>query len=527
MNKFMLFISVCVVSIFSSLSAKEFLTVIDNLSETKNYYIIEQVEQHSIAIVTEEELKSLQRSDCHVTVVDTSPRKKIYYLIYPEEEPIEKIRVMGTVIQEFEESLLLRVSKQEEDALFDLRSSLNLIEFDKMIFDRPMPQPIQDLNFSNNPEIQAVVDLIREDSIRSYIKQLQEIPSRHVSYTFNSEEAIPWIANKLREYGLDSVYTKKVSNYNAPNVVGIKIGSKYPTLKKYFLIGGHPDCMPRSNPNYGADDNATGVSCFLEIARVFQNCSFEHTIYFVGYNAEEVGMVGSNQFASNASRNNHEIYGVINLDMIGHTDKYEYHLVSYKRSIAGCKEFCYLFNKCAQNYTDLEVKIDSKEPTSSDHASFWRKGYIALKHREYEKCNGVYHTKNDFLDNKDGLNNTRHVTEVARAAAATLCESAKLIEHSAIQSKPATIIRDVVITKGLNSKVEITFHLKEQQFLRFKLYTFKGTLIKESILRLYSKGRDKYILPLHTGNDSPLAKGVYFVQVQGADFSQQIKFSNY
>ncbi len=529
MAKFIITISVCLLCFVSIASGNEYLTVIEDSKEAKNYHVIEQVENHSIAIVNEEELAVLKTKKCPFSVVDKSPREKIYYVIYPEEELIDKIKAMGTVIAEFDESLLLRVTKAEEDALFDLRSSLNLIEFDAMIFDRPMPKPIKDLNsnISNNPEIQKVADLIREDSIRSYVKQLQEIPSRHVSYKYNEDEAVPWIAKKLKEYGCDSVYTKDLSRYNAPNVIGIKIGTKYPTLKKYFLIGGHPDCMPRSNPNYGADDNASGVASFLEVARAFKNCSFEHTIYFVGYNAEEVGLVGSNQFASHASRNNHEIYGVINLDMIGHTDKYEYHLVSYKRSIKGCREFCYLFNECADKYTKLQVKIDTQEPGSSDHASFWRKGYIALKHREYEKCNGVYHTKNDVLDNRRGLNNTAHVTEIAKAAAATLCESAKLIENSAIKSNPKIILQDISIVKNSNNNVAIKFNVRKKQTLQFKLFTFKGKLLRESIQLSYSEGANQYLLPLKTKNSMPLAKGIYFVQVQGTDFTKQITFTNY
>lgn len=43
----------------------------------------------------------------------------------------------------------------------------------------------------------------------------------------------------------------------------------------------------------GADDNASGVSALLEVARILFNVSLNHSIIFVLFSGEEQGKLGS------------------------------------------------------------------------------------------------------------------------------------------------------------------------------------------------------------------------------------------
>jgi Zn-dependent M28 family amino/carboxypeptidase len=66
----------------------------------------------------------------------------------------------------------------------------------------------------------------------------------------------------------------------------------------------------------GANDNASGVSAVIELARYFQEMPKpERTIYFVAFTAEEVGGYGSRYFSSQVDPD--QIMAMFNIEMIG------------------------------------------------------------------------------------------------------------------------------------------------------------------------------------------------------------------
>ena len=97
------------------------------------------------------------------------------------------------------------------------------------------------------------------------------------------------------------------------NVVGELIGATTPD--RIYIIGGHYDHLEGDRP--GGDDNASGTAGVLEAARILSRYHFDSTIRFIGFNAEEDGLLGSKDYVDNhvipAGEN---IMGMINLDMI-------------------------------------------------------------------------------------------------------------------------------------------------------------------------------------------------------------------
>nr|WP_255452878.1 M28 family peptidase [Aquimarina sp. RZ0] len=75
-----------------------------------------------------------------------------------------------------------------------------------------------------------------------------------------------------------------------------------------YIVCAHCDSLT----DYGADDNATSTSAILEIARILSQYCIENTIIYALWDQEEVGLIGSKNYASNGDN----IVGVINLDMI-------------------------------------------------------------------------------------------------------------------------------------------------------------------------------------------------------------------
>jgi hypothetical protein len=97
------------------------------------------------------------------------------------------------------------------------------------------------------------------------------------------------------------------------NVVGELTGTTTP--ENIYIIGGHYDHLEGDRP--GGDDNASGTAGVLEAARVLSQYRFESTIRFIGFNAEEDGLLGSKDYVeTHVIPGGENIVGMLNLDMI-------------------------------------------------------------------------------------------------------------------------------------------------------------------------------------------------------------------
>jgi hypothetical protein len=107
------------------------------------------------------------------------------------------------------------------------------------------------------------------------------------------------------------------------NVVAIQKGTKYPN--RFIIMTGDIDSRNSDTMDYegdapGANDNASGMAGTIEAARVLSKYSFENSIVYLGLSGEEQGLFGGKGFAEYAKKNNWEIIGVLNNDMIGNIE---------------------------------------------------------------------------------------------------------------------------------------------------------------------------------------------------------------
>ncbi len=95
--------------------------------------------------------------------------------------------------------------------------------------------------------------------------------------------------------------------------------SKLPIL----VVGAHYDSTAHTP---GADDNASAVAALVELARWFgprlKNAAtpFKARVLLVGYDLEELGVVGSSAHAARIFRDKLPLLGMISLEMLGYTD---------------------------------------------------------------------------------------------------------------------------------------------------------------------------------------------------------------
>jgi len=115
------------------------------------------------------------------------------------------------------------------------------------------------------------------------------------------------------------------------NVIAKIPGKKAKEDRKYIVIGGHYDHLGHGGTNsgsrrpdtnaihFGADDNASGIAAMLEIAEKLETLkdSLSRTIIFIGFGAEEQGLIGSKYFMKHSEIDPENIEAMINIDMVG------------------------------------------------------------------------------------------------------------------------------------------------------------------------------------------------------------------
>jgi hypothetical protein len=523
----------CIFSFLSIITSEEYLLTVKDLAEKEDYFIIEQVVGNYIVIANDEELGELQKRSSSLKILDKNPREHQYYLVFPVAETRESIAKAGTILEEFvdvteqkefQRSFLVRVPEGNEDVLFDLRAEKNFLQYDKMVFPTEPPpgfRPYNPETFTYNQLIQDMVDAVNQDTLRYMVTYMQDIRSRHASYNFNKDEMVPWFCDLLREYGCDSVFEQDInsSNYDAPNPVGIRVGEKYPSYTRYYIVGGHPDAMPRQDINYGADDNATGASMVLEAARVMQNYNFEYTIVYMGFNAEEVGLLGSKRWAEVADARGDTILGTISYDMAGHTGSRERFRIRYYTELPGCEEYAYLFENASDMYTQLDLYVASLSSINgwSDHASFWRKGFLALYGMEGEMSSNVYHTLGDTVDCPDGLNNFPFFRRTVQAsiAATAIKECAAVMEQvgGIVKEPKSDKNRGQSIIPGTGNIIRISFTVNNsRQPVTLHIYNSSGKIINSIEAGLFPKGTHSINWNCKSYNGKSVAKGLYIIE---------------
>ncbi len=186
---------------------------------------------------------------------------------------------------------------------------------------------------------------------------------------------------------------------NVCNVIAVKEGVQNPN-NEIYVVGSHYDS--RENP--GADDNATGIGCQLEMARIFARQYFAKTIVFAIFDSEEryeavtgKHRLGSLRYVDQHSTDN--IKGMISVDMIG----WQAPSPNTNRAwICGRTSFNairYDLQSALTNYGGGLNGILYASDNMSDHYSFEQAGISACCLIEYNwSGNTRYHTANDYVE---------------------------------------------------------------------------------------------------------------------------------
>ncbi|WBL27395.1 M28 family metallopeptidase [Zunongwangia sp. HGR-M22] len=196
---------------------------------------------------------------------------------------------------------------------------------------------------NKDPKIYDIIDKISADSIEADIRKLVDFGTRNTfSDTVSDKRGIGaarrWIKSEFDNIAsecncMDVFYqkdfVKKEDGSRIPkdawvvNVVAIQKGKKYPN--RYIIMSGDIDSRASNTMDFkidapGANDNASGMAGTMEAARVLSQYEFENSIVYVGLSGEEQGLFGGKGLAQYAKKNNWDIIGILNNDMIGNIE---------------------------------------------------------------------------------------------------------------------------------------------------------------------------------------------------------------
>ncbi|QTE22245.1 M28 family peptidase [Polaribacter cellanae] len=157
------------------------------------------------------------------------------------------------------------------------------------------------------------------------------------SGTAGIEKAAVYIENEFKKIGLSTfgeledyrqTFTFKNrrtgEDITSSNIIGVLEGKS--KKGEYVIISAHYDHLGMKKSGEGdliyngANDDASGVTGVLALAKYFKEVGNERTIVFAAFTAEEMGLIGSTHFGKGIDAN--KFVAGINLEMIGKTSSF-------------------------------------------------------------------------------------------------------------------------------------------------------------------------------------------------------------
>ena len=191
-------------------------------------------------------------------------------------------------------------------------------------------------------------------------------------------------------------------NAGVSNVMGI-LEAEGPLAEETIVVGAHYDHLGMGpfgsrRPNEravhnGADDNATGTAAVMELARRLSATKLKRRVIFIGFTAEERGILGSNHYLANPAIPLDKTVAMINFDMIGMYGKQGITLGGANTA----KEFPELLARASEG-ADFNVK-QSQSVGGSDHAGFYNKDIPIMFF--HTGLTDLYHTPDDDFETID------------------------------------------------------------------------------------------------------------------------------
>lgn len=345
------------------------------------------------------------------------------------------------------------------------------------------------------------------------------------------------------------------TGFSAQNIIGKKQG--HFQEGNVIIIDGHFDSVEDAP---GADDNASAVIGVFEAARILSQYNFKKTINFIGFDLEELGLIGSKEYVNNGIKPYETIDAVLNFEMIGYYSNRKnsqslpagFNLLfptAYNEVAADTFRGNFITNVANTNSASLmnafktnsnlyvpELRVINVEAPGnstmapdlrrSDHAPFWDGGMKALMLTDGANFRNLnYHTIHDV---SDSLNFT-FICNVVKATIATAADLAQLI-HANIKTTSVNLPNVPVGVKNVqklnnlklapnpaDNKLTLNWEKAGIAIQNIKVMDLQGKIVYET--NLTNSG-----IFTHTIFTEVFSSGTYILNLSGNDVNISEKF---
>jgi leucyl aminopeptidase len=245
---------------------------------------------------------------------------------------------------------------------------------------------------------------MQSSRILATIQSLSDFQNRYYTSS-HGVSASTWLFNTWKALAgtRSDVKVTQISHANWPQKSVSLVIQGSTKAREIVVLGGHLDSISSGQPETlrapGADDDASGVASLTEVIKVLLDSGYKprRTLQFIGYAAEEVGLLGSKEIAQQAKRLRKKVVGVMQLDMTAYqgdvTDLWIFtdYTNAAQNTFVGALAAAYL--------PQLKVGFDKCGYGCSDHASWTGQGYAASFPFEasFAHDNKAIHTPNDTI----------------------------------------------------------------------------------------------------------------------------------
>ena len=202
-------------------------------------------------------------------------------------------------------------------------------------------------NTSSN-SLTTAKELVSPDAIKMHVEYLaSDLLKGRNTGSAGIDEAATYIIKQFQDAGVKPYFSSYRDKFDAKgvsgfNVVGMVEGTDPDLKNEYVVIGAHYDHIGSAKVvngdsiANGANDNASGTSAVIELAKYFaETKTNKRSIIFALFAAEEMGLLGSAHLAKRLKTTSINPYVMFNIEMIGvpMTDKdYTVYLTGFENS---------------------------------------------------------------------------------------------------------------------------------------------------------------------------------------------------
>ena len=396
---------------------------------------------------------------------------------------------------------------------------------------------------SINPTLAEIVSSVSEERITATLKQLGAFGTRNIlsaqdNPTRGVGAAREWIFNQMKGYSprlevsYDKYRVKKIEGRNSRvprdvdlyNIVAELKGTVHPEQR--ILITAHYDTIVLAGAtgasanngetpavpdpdteSPGVTDDASGVSCVMELARIMSQYEFEKTLVFIAFAGEEEGLLGSTLYSAKAKAEGQKIEAVLNNDIIGsevsgsgRTENRRVNVFSDDPLDSPSRTIARYVHEIAERYVpSMRIGLifrSDRVARGGDHTPFNLEGFGAVRISSPEEDYSHQHTSSDTFEHTSPSYITR-VTQVNGAVAAALAWAPRSPVVTEQVERNGVKTTNVLVTRG-DSRYDAKLRWKQENpeadlagFVIVSRLTTSPFWEQEFFL----KDRTEYILP--------------------------------